>query len=126
MLPCARVGERGWPEWVRPVAFDEFLQSNNLAAARAGVYAPVPYARWIERTNREDATVQRPERTEAIRGRIEAKGPDSASRGIAPWAAPPRLSDVSPVPLRQFVEKVARAYTQTTMLPRGMTMDVLA
>lgn len=106
------------------MAFDEFLRSNNAALARAGLDGPVPYSRWIERVNREDATVRAPERAPSDGGRPVLTVP-SRPAGIS-WTSPPTLGDVPPGAVRRVVESVRHAYTVPTMLPRGMTMDVLA
>lgn len=118
------MNERGCPEWVRPVAFDEYLRSNNAVLARAGLDGPVPYSRWIERGNREDAVNHGVERS-ARPDRPPSTRAESHRVGDL-WALPRRLSEVHPAAVQRVVETVHHAYTQTTMLPRGMTMDVLA
>lgn len=106
------------------MAFDEFLRSNNAALARAGLDGLVPYSRWIERVNREDATVRAPERAPSVGGRpVLTVQPRPAGKS---WASPPTLGDVPPGAARRVVETVHHAYTVSSMLPRGMTMDVLA
>jgi hypothetical protein len=135
ILPCARVGHHGYPEWVcrgvpgllpvRP-AFDEYLASTNLATARAAMEAtaPIPFSRWIERANREDRF--RPTPADGERKRTEPDAEKVRPSALASIDHPPRLGEVAPLPRIERVEQVKRAYSMTTLLPRGMTLDGLA
>jgi hypothetical protein len=135
-LPCARVGDHGYPEWVHRPRFDEHLATSNAVTARVGEAvnaAPIPYSRWIEQVNREDrfeparASGHRPGEPSryASSPMNTTAGPDGAHAHQA-LVSSPRLGDLLPHPPIVRAEQVKRAYSPSPVLPRGMTMDVLA
>lgn len=136
-LPCARIGRGACPEWLpEPVRYSTHLTASNLATARLAELAtapPIPYSRWLEQVNREDRFEPRTVGAAAAAGARHSigpgKGPESVSLGIPEASTarrPPRLGEILPLPPAVRTELVKRAYAPSPVLPRGMTMDVLA
>ncbi len=135
-LPCARVGSHGYPEWVHRPRFDEHLATSNAVTARVGEAvnaAPIPYSRWIQQVNREDrfeparASSARPnDLTRHSSSPTHSTGTPDAARAFQGLVASPRLGDLLPYPPLVRTEQMKRAYSPSPVLPRGMTMDVLA